>query len=97
MLTAVAYFDEFGEDPLTVFSAFAFDATNVILGGIERVGIVDADGTLHVGRQALRDALFATAGFTGLTGTIACDPLGDCGSTGFVILTVDAGELVPVP
>jgi len=92
-----AYIDEFGEFPLTPFSAFAFDAANVILGGIEGVGVVDGDGTLHVGRQALRDALFATAGFAGLTGTIACDPLGECGATGFVILTVDGGELVPVP
>ncbi len=94
---AAAYFDEFDENPLTVFSAFAFDATNVILDGIEGVGIVDGAGTLHIGRQALRDALFATAGFAGLTGTITCDLLGDCGQTGFVILTVTAGELVPVP
>ncbi|MDH3425074.1 MAG: branched-chain amino acid ABC transporter substrate-binding protein, partial [Acidimicrobiia bacterium] len=94
---AAAYLDEFGEDPLTLFSAFAFDATNVILEAIEGVGIVDGAGTLHIGRQALRDALFATAGFEGLTGTITCDPLGDCGATGFVILTVVGGELVPAP
>jgi branched-chain amino acid transport system substrate-binding protein len=93
---AAAYFGKFGEDPRSIFSAFAFDATNVILGGIEGVGIVDGDGTLHVGLQALRDALFATAGFTGLTGTIACDPLGECGATDFLILTVVGGELVPV-
>ena len=94
---AAAYFDEFGQDPLTLFSAFAFDASNVILNGIEEVGIVDGAGTLHIGRLALREALFATAGFEGLTGTITCDPLGDCGATGFQILTVDGGELVPVP
>ena len=94
---AAAYFDEFGEEPLSLFSAFAFDATNVVLNGIEGVGIVDGAGTLHLGRQALRDALFATAGFAGLTGTITCDPLGECGATGFVIITVDGGELVPVP
>jgi len=94
---AAAYFDEFGEDPLTLFSAFAFDASNLVLNGIEEVGIVDGAGTLHIGRLALRDALFATAGFEGLTGTITCDPLGECGATGFQILTVDGGELVPVP
>jgi branched-chain amino acid transport system substrate-binding protein len=93
---AAAYFDEFGEDPLT-FSAFAFDASNLVLNGIEEVGIVDGAGTLHIGRQALREALFATAGFEGLTGTITCDPLGECGATEFQILTVDGGELVPVP
>lgn len=94
---ATAYFDEFEEDPLTLFSAFAFDAANMVVNGIEEVGIVDGDGTLHIGRQALREALFATAGFEGLTGTITCDPLGDCGATGFHILTVDGGELIPVP
>ncbi len=94
---ASAYFDEFGEDPLTLFSAMAFDATNLIVSGIKGVGIVDGAGTLHIGRRALRDALFATTGFEGLTGTITCDPLGDCGAYGFAVLRVEGGELVPVP
>lgn len=94
---SAAYSNEFSEDPLTLFSAHAFDATNVILSSIERVGLIDSDNTLHVGRQALRDALFATSGLEGLTGTITCNSLGDCGATGFVILTVAGGELVPVP
>jgi branched-chain amino acid transport system substrate-binding protein len=94
---ADAYFDEFGEDPLPLFSAVAFDATNLIVNGIERVGIIDRAGRLHIGRQALRDALFATAGLDGLTGPISCDPLGDCGAYGYAVITVVAGEPVPVP
>jgi branched-chain amino acid transport system substrate-binding protein len=94
---ASEYFEEFGEDPLTFLSAFAFDATNVIANAIEGVGVIDGDNTLHIGRQALRDALFATAGFDGLTGTITCNSLGDCGEIGFAILTVVAGELIPMP
>jgi branched-chain amino acid transport system substrate-binding protein len=35
---------------------------------------------LHIGRQALRDALYATAGYQGLTGSITCDQYGDCGA-----------------
>jgi branched-chain amino acid transport system substrate-binding protein len=40
--------------------------------------VQDADGTLHVGRQALRDAIFATSNFSGLTGNLTCTPTGDC-------------------
>lgn len=94
---AAAYFDKFGEQPLTIYSPFAFDATNMILSGIEAVGIIDGDGTLHIGRQALRQALFATSGLEGLTGTITCNPLGDCAAIGFAIFTVEGGEIVPVP
>ena len=36
------------------------------------------DGTLYIGRQKLRDALYATKGLKGLTGTINCDKYGDC-------------------
>jgi len=84
-----SYIAEFGF-PASPFHAMAADATNVILSAIEEVAVVDGSGTLHIGRQALRDALFATAGFEGLTGTITCDPLGDCGAHGYEVI-------VPVP
>jgi branched-chain amino acid transport system substrate-binding protein len=41
---------------------------------------VDEDGTLLIGRQALRDAVQNTTGFEGLTGSLSCDQFGDCGS-----------------
>jgi branched-chain amino acid transport system substrate-binding protein len=93
---ARAYLKEFGEEPLEFFSAHAFDATNMILDAIETVGVVDGDQTLHIGRQALRNALFATDGLAGLTGTITCDAFGDCGATGFLIFTVKKGKFVPL-
>ena len=34
--------------------------------------MTDADGTTYVGRQALRDAVKATSGYNGLTGTLDC-------------------------
>lgn len=94
---ATAYLTAYGEDPFTPFSAYAYDAANVILTGIETVGVIDGNGTLHVGRQALRDALYATSNFDGLTGTITCNPFGDCATTDFVILVAVSGELVPAP
>jgi branched-chain amino acid transport system substrate-binding protein len=73
-----AYRENYGTDPTAPFHAHAFDATNMILDAIEKVAQQGADGTLLIGRQALRDALFATSGLQGITGTITCDQYGDC-------------------
>jgi len=73
-----AYKDAFGTAPLSVFHAHAYDAANVIFQAIQQVAIDNGDGTLSIPRQALRDAVFATSGYDGLTGTITCTPLGDC-------------------
>ncbi len=62
------------------YDAHAYDAMNVILAAIQKVAVKDPDGTLHIGRQALRDALYATKDFKGLTGSLTCDPNGDCGA-----------------
>jgi len=67
-----------GGVPPSGFHAFAYDCTNMILDAIESVAQVGADGTLLIGRQALRDAMTATSGFEGLTGTLACNENGDC-------------------
>ncbi len=67
-----------GGPPPAGFAAHAYDGTNIVLDAIEAVVVVDDDGTLHIGRQALRDAVGATSGFDGLTGVLACDEHGDC-------------------
>ena len=73
-----AYMENFGGEPTAPFHAHAFDATNMILDAIEKVAVQGNDGTLLIGRQALRDALYATSGLEGITGTITCDAVGDC-------------------
>ena len=47
---------------LAPFHAHSYDAMNMILQALQKPGVVvkDADGTLHVHKQALRDALAAT-------------------------------------
>jgi len=72
-----AYTDQFGK-PTSVFNAHAYDATNVLFDAIESVAVDDGSGNLTISRTALRDAVFATSGYQGLTGTITCTPLGDC-------------------
>ena len=42
------------------------------------MAVQDEDGTLHIDRQGLRDAIGATSGFGGLTGSLTCDDFGDC-------------------
>jgi branched-chain amino acid transport system substrate-binding protein len=69
---------KFGGVPPSGFHAMAFDAANIFFQAIEAVAVVDADGTVHIGRQALRDYLYTLTGFPGLTGNLACDANGDC-------------------
>lgn len=69
---------KYGEKPLSAFHPHAYDAAVVIFAAIEKVGKKDAQGNLYIGRQALRDALFATKNFKGLTGTLTCNQFGDC-------------------
>jgi branched-chain amino acid transport system substrate-binding protein len=63
---------KFGGVPPSGFHAFAYDGTNILLDAIEKVAVVDDDGSVHVGRQALRDAITATTDYTGLTGKLNC-------------------------
>ncbi len=77
-----AYTTKFGTAPADgAYAPFGFDAFNVIKAAIESAA-VDLGGGAHlIGRQALRNALYATSGFPGLTGTITCQPDGDCAAT----------------
>jgi len=69
---------KYGGKPLAPFHAHAYDAVNMVFAAIEKVAVQDSDGTLHIGRKALRDALFATKDFKGLTGNLTCSQYGDC-------------------
>ena len=71
---------KYGEKPIAPFHAHGYDAAMMIFAAIEKVAVVDADGTVHIGRQALRDAIYATKDFTGITGTLSCSQSGDCGA-----------------
>ena len=91
-----AYQEKYGTEPTAPFHAHAFDATNMILDAIEKVAQVGDDGTLLIGRQALRDALFATSGMSGITGTLTCDEYGDCADAKIAVSQVQDGAFVPI-
>ncbi len=69
---------KYGENPLSAFHAHAYDAASMIFAAIEKVAKKDAAGNLYIGRKALRDALFATKNFRGVTGNLTCTQYGDC-------------------
>jgi branched-chain amino acid transport system substrate-binding protein len=77
------------EPPHPIYHATTYDAANLLFHAIEAVAGREEDGTLHIGRQALRDALYATSGFQGLTGSLTCDRYGDCGVARFNVLRLD--------
>jgi branched-chain amino acid transport system substrate-binding protein len=70
--------EKYGEKPIAPFHAHAYDAAMMIFAAIEKVAKKGPDGTLYIGRRALRDALYATKNFKGLTGNLTCDKYGDC-------------------
>jgi branched-chain amino acid transport system substrate-binding protein len=87
------YEEQFGEAPQSVFHAHSFDAANMLFQAVEEVAIETTDGGLAIPRTALKDALFATEGFEGLTGTLTCDENGDCQRTAtMAVVIVENGE-----
>jgi len=91
-----AYRADFGTDPISVFHAHAFDATNMIFACIEQVGVQDPDGALHIGRQAMRDCLYATKNFQGITGNLTCDQYGDCADPKISVSQLQKGKYVKI-
>ena len=79
-----AWEEEFGGAPPSSFHAHAYDAINIMMQAVEEVAEDLDDGSLLIGRQALRDAISAVTNYPGLTGTLTCldeSPFaGDCGN-----------------
>ena len=74
--------EELGGAPPSGFHAHAYDAANLIMDAVEAVAEEQDDGSITIGRQALRDAMAAVEGYVGLTGTLTCQDespyAGDC-------------------
>jgi branched-chain amino acid transport system substrate-binding protein len=67
----------YGEAPISGFHANAYDAATLVLTAIRNVAVKDSEDNLHIGRQALRDAVLAVK-LDGISGPIACNPYGEC-------------------
>ncbi len=75
--------------PTTSYYLYAYDSAMLLFQAIRKAAVRDAKGGLHIGRQALRNALYATRGFAGVTGPLTCDKFGDCARPVFNVLRLD--------
>ncbi len=78
----MAWEEEIGGTPPGGYHAHAYDATNLLLDAVTAAAIELADGSLIIGRSAIREALANTEEYPGLTGRLTCQeesPFdGDC-------------------
>lgn len=89
------YVAKFGTQPINIFHAHAYDGFNIVKAAIEKAAVVDADGTVHIPRQGLRDAMATTKEFKGLTGTLSCSYDGDCANPTIGVYVYHAGQYPP--
>lgn len=75
--------------PRQTFSPQAYDAAGILMRAVEKVAEQQADGSLVIGKKALRDAVAATE-YEGITGKIAFSPHGD--RTGSVVVVYQVVE-----
>lgn len=91
-LLTETYRKKYNENPSVSYFLSAFDAAEILFNALESIAIQKEDGTLTIGRQALRDALYKTTAYHGVTGILTCDQFGDCGNAAFKILQLDDPE-----
>jgi len=83
---AQAYMDSFAAAPSTQYYLHGYDAAQLLLNAIERSTQQSKDGDLVIGRDKLRQSLYATHDAVGVTGRLDCDEFGDCSAPLFNIL-----------
>lgn len=86
---AKRYREKFNTSPSASYYRTGYDAADLLFRAIEQVAVKRPDGTLFLGRQALRAALYGTAAYTGVTGSLTCDEFGDCAFPVFDVLRLD--------
>ncbi|MBU1167996.1 MAG: branched-chain amino acid ABC transporter substrate-binding protein [Proteobacteria bacterium] len=84
-----AYQTRYQEKSSASYFLFGFDAANLLFKAIADVAVNENDGSLHVGRKALRDAMYRMKNIQGVTGSLSCNEFGDCSVPDFVILRLD--------
>jgi branched-chain amino acid transport system substrate-binding protein len=86
------YEERFGGPPPNPFHRFAYDAATMVFDAIERVAVLEDDGTLVIGRLALLEALYATRGLRGMSGTLTCNQYGNCADPATAIYEIVNGN-----
>lgn len=87
------YYKKYAELPQHFSYAHTYDAANLLFSAIESVAVVNADGWLVINREALRNAMYQTRNYAGVTGQLSCDEFGDCSADKFKIVRLDNPSL----
>lgn len=92
------YEEAFGVKPsdLGPFHYQSYDTILVITEALKKVAVLDDAGNLVIDREALIKAIRETEGLEGLTGTITCDEIGNCGAGGIQVFQVIDGAFQQV-
>ena len=65
---------------------------HILFAAIEKVAITSGD-TIYIPRTKLREAIYATKDFKGLTGVLSCGQYGDCGAPLIAVYQVGDKEI----
>ncbi len=80
------YKNKYQTSPSVFYFLYAYDAASILFEAIEKTAFKDDKGILHIGRKALRDGLYATTDFKGISGILSCDQFGDCARPKFNVV-----------
>lgn len=83
------YHEKYGERPQHFSYAHTYDAVRIIFSAIKKVADRTKEGTLIIGRQAIRDAMHTISNYPGVTGSLSCDKFGDCSNDQFNVVRLD--------
>jgi branched-chain amino acid transport system substrate-binding protein len=89
------YEARYGEKPIAVYAAQAYDAAMLLFRAIE-ASAKTTGRDIYIVRRTLLAALYATKGYQGLSGTLTCSPLGDCATPNVLIYQVRGSEFEPI-
>ena len=94
----VSWEDEIGGTPPSGYHAHAYDATNILLEAVAASAVELDDGSLIIGRSAIREALASTEDYPGLTGSLTCQDkspfAGDCATgTALAMFVITEAEV----
>lgn len=87
------YEAKFGIKPPQAFHAHGYDAANILMAAIDAVAVEGPDGQLYVPKGALREAIYATKDFQGVTGILSCSASGDCGAPLIAVYQISQAEI----
>ena len=92
------YIEKYGVSPdeLGAYHSQSYDSVMLIAAAIASVASIDGGGNLVIDREELISAIRSVNAFEGLTGTIKCDGIGECGAGGVRIFQVTDGAFVQV-